>query len=442
MKSRMLNFMRLHLMPQPGSRLIVAVSGGRDSVVLLHLLAEAGYTLEVAHMNYGLRGAESDEDELFVRQLSDRCNFRCHVNKVDARAFMEAEGLSLQEAARIQRYAWFETLLSETGAAAVAVAHHMDDSIETMLINMIRGTGIKGLAGIRPVNGKVIRPLLFAQSEEIERYAKDNQLVWRIDSSNQKDDYLRNKIRHHLVPFIKALAREAHGGLTSSMQLISAQAALYASTAENLRKELLEEIGQDVAQIQLGKLTDSGHSTAILYELLSPFGFNASQILQINKALKGQPGKVFYSSEYEAYLGSKTIEINRISEESITDHQVFPDAPPHGLLEFSQIDWQPENQFPRDPSQAWLDAETLTLPLSLRSPKTGDRFFPLGMSGSQKLSDYLINNHFSHHKKQKTLLLADAAGNIVWICGHRIAHPNRITSRTRKVLVVKLRPFV
>lgn len=431
--------MRLHNMPQPGSRLIVAVSGGRDSVVLLHLLIDAGYEVEAAHMNYGLRGNESDEDEQFVRQLSTHWGIQCHVRCVDTRSFMEAEHLSLQEAARKLRYQWFDEILSETHASAIAVAHHLDDSIETMFVNLLRGSGIRGLGGIRPVNGSIIRPLGFAYAAEIERYALDNKLVWRTDSSNLKDDYLRNRIRHHLIPVLNKMVGPDHGGLAASMRLMSAQAALYASLTDELSKQWIKREGQDLIQISREKLDMQLHGTALLYELLSPLGFNSSQVLQMSNALQGQAGKKFASGKYEVYIGSKYIEISSKTEQQSEAYEVYPDVPPNCRFEFVLTDWEPGSIFPKDPAQAWLDFDTLKLPLMVRSPRKGDRFIPLGMESSQKLSDFFINNHFTNRTKAQTQLIVDARGAIVWISGFRIAHPNRITSHTRKVLSISIR---
>jgi tRNA(Ile)-lysidine synthase len=430
--------MRLHHMPPPGSRLIVAVSGGRDSLVLLHLLIDAGYVVEVAHMNYGLRGAESEEDEQFVRQLSGFYNLKCHFNKVDTQAFMQSERLSLQEAARQLRYQWFEKLIVQTGAKAVAVAHHVDDSIETMLVNLIRGTGIRGLAGIRPVNGNIIRPLGFAHAAEIEQYAIENKLSWRTDSSNLKDDYLRNRIRHHLLPLLKSIAGEDHGGLVSSMQLVSAQAALYASLADNLSKKLTQQEEEDVFRIRLDGLTDTRLNHAILYELISPFGFNSTQAFQMSDAIQSKAGKRFHSEHYDAYIGSKFIEISKISEDQPMC-EVYPNTPKDCHFEFKLMDWLPGNTYPHDPKQAWLDYDTLALPLSLRARRPGDRFIPLGMEAAQKLSDFFINNHFTQRQKEQTQLVVDANNAIVWVSGYRIAQPNRITTKTRKVLLIVAR---
>lgn len=439
MKSRMLSYMRLHNMPLPGSRLIVAVSGGRDSVVLLHLLINAGYEVEAAHMNFKLRAGESDEDELFVRQLSTDWGIQCHVRMVDTKSFSKAQQLSVQDAARKLRYQWFDKLVSDLNAEAVAVAHHLDDSIETVFINLLRGSGIRGLAGIRPVNGCVIRPLGFAYATEIEQYATENQLVWRTDSSNLKDDYLRNRIRHHLMPKLNEIAGENHGGLANSLQLISAQAALFASLTDELLNRMVRKDEQDIVQISRDQLELHPHSSAILYELLSPLGFNSKQVLQMSKALNGQAGKKFSSGQVEVYLGRKFIEISRKTEPQSEAYEVYPDIPPKCRFEFVLTDWEPGRIFPKDPAQAWLDFDTLELPLVVRSPRKGDRFIPLGMESSQKLSDFFINNHFTIRTKAQTQLIVDARGAIVWISGFRIAHPNRITSNTRKVLSIRIR---
>lgn len=436
----MLSYMRQHLMPLPGSKIIVALSGGRDSVVLLHLLIRAGFQVEAAHMNFSLRGSESDEDERFVIDLAEHWGVPLHIKRVDARTFAQAKKNSLQEAARILRYGWFDELVVHSGAEAIAVAHHLDDSIETTFINLLRGTGIAGLAGIRPVNGRIVRPLMFATSAEVEEFAVSEGLRWRNDSSNYKDDYLRNRIRHHLLPLLRTVAGETHRGLESSLELISSQAGLYAELTEELRHKLLEKIEDGAYRIAIPNLKMHQHTAAILYQILVPFGFNSKQAQQINQALGGQAGKVFHSSAYEIHLGSRCIEISaKIKLSEVLEHQVFPSPPESCPVEFEIIDWQSEKQFSQDAAQAWLDFDTLRLPLSLRSAKIGDRFVPLGMKKSQLLSDFFTNNHLSRHARKKTLLLIDADGKIVWVCGHRIAHPYRIRPSTSKVLVVRLK---
>lgn len=433
----MLSFMRLCKMPLQGSHLLVAVSGGRDSVVLLKLLQEAGYFLEAAHANFGLRGAESDEDEQFVRELCAKAGIPCHVRRFDTSAFMHEKGLSLQEAARELRYAWFDELLNSRNLPAVAVAHHQDDQIETMLINLIRGTGIKGLTGMRPVNGKIIRPLLWARSAQIAAYARQHGLSWRDDSSNQKDDYLRNRIRHHLIPVLNELTGNERGGLEKSVQLIANQSNLYREFSDKLRQDLLRPTGEGVFRIDKGSINAFSSPMAVLYELLSPFGFNSSQVLQLSNVLDAQPGKVFSSPEYEVYIAGEFLEISRKNETEQPEIQIYPEQKSESGLQIELINWHRGMEYSRNKEEAWLDYDTLRLPLFLRCPRKGDRFFPLGMKGSQLLSDFFVNNHFTRQMKKKALVIADANGQIVWLCGHRIAHPYRISAQTRKVLVIR-----
>ncbi len=424
-------------MPLPGSRIVVALSGGRDSVVLLHLLLEAGFRVETAHMNFKLRDSESDEDERFVANLADALGIPLHIRRVEAQKFAREKKISIQEAARVLRYRWFDEIIVQQSADAVAVAHHLDDSIETVFVNLLRGTGISGLAGIRPVNGKIIRPLLFAKSIEIEDFANAAGLRWRNDSSNFKDDYLRNRIRHHLMPLLHTIAGEKHGGLENSLELVSSEAGLYAELSDNLRNKLLEKDHKGLYRISLDKLKAYQHSAAALYQTLAPFGFNNKQVRQLYQALGRHAGKIFRSKEFEVYLGSKYLQINRIENSEYTEYQVFPNPPENCFLEFEIVEWESQMQFSKDNKQAWLDFDTLNLPLVLRSPKKGDRFVPLGMTKEQLLSDFLTNLKLNLSEKARTLLLADAHGKIIWVCGYRIAHPNRIQTGTFKVLKVK-----
>lgn len=429
-----------HLQISKGARILVAVSGGMDSVALLHLLRNAEIDSGVAHANFKLRGDESDSDELFVKNLADSFGRPFYCKHFDTEHFAQKEGISTQMAARQLRYAWFEEIADEGRWEFVATAHHMDDQIETFFINLLRGTGISGLKGIPARSGRIIRPLLTFYRSDIESWVKTHRLDYREDSSNYKTDYLRNRIRHHLVPVLDELQPSFRKIMAGNIDHLTAAEAFFRDGVNEMIKTLLRKTEAET-KISVPGLKQSGYGQLLLHEILQPLSFSTTQTQQIWQALDGQAGKTFYSHTHRLVKDRDQLIVQHLSRtgDDAVEFVIAKDTseiltPLH--LQFQvqpkDMDFQPV----ADPNQAFLDRDTINYPLKLRKWRQGDRFKPLGMKGRMKLSDFFTSNKFSLADKEKTWLLTDADDEIVWIIGHRIAQPCRIKAGTKSVLAI------
>lgn len=421
----------------PHARILVAVSGGMDSVALLHLLKILDFTIAVSHVNFQLRGDESNSDETFVKELAAQYGIPFYSKCFDTKSFADKEGISTQMAARNLRYEWFEQLATQHQWDFIATAHHLDDQIETFFINLLRGTGLSGLKGIPAKSGLIIRPLLPFYRSEIEEYVKTRRLDYREDSSNFKTDYLRNRIRHQLLPLLDEMQPSFRKVMAGNLDHLMAAENFFREAIAEHTKGMLRK-GDSGLQISIAQILQSNHPELLLHEILQDYGFSTTQTKQIFQALDSQPGKIFFTDTHRLIKDRDLLLLQPLSEldgdesgmvieEDITE--IF--CPLH--LQFQtlarDIDFQPSP----DPDKAFLDLATLNFPLKVRKWKQGDRFKPLGMKGQMKLSDFFVANKFSIAEKERTWLLTDNADNIIWIIGHRIADQNRIRPATRSV---------
>jgi len=419
-------------------RILLTVSGGVDSMVLLSLMASLGYRFGVAHCNFQLRGAESDEDEAIVAREAARYGVPCYNRRFDTLGEMERTGESMEMAARRLRYAWFEELRREHGYAAIAVAHHADDSIETFFINLLRGTGLRGLTGIGSRVGRVVRPLMFASRREILEYAVAEKIPFREDSSNRSTKYLRNKIRLGLIPRI----REINPKFTDLMRrnierLTEAQLFIEAAVA-HLREEVVTEAG-GIAAIHVDRIEAAYPRKFAVYELLSSqYGFKGDVTDAICRALDdGVSGRRFYAKEYAATIDRGRILVERIAPDDACEVAVERGAPRsycgNAVLYFETCEIDAVTNVAVPEQVALLDADLLHYPLRLRRWREGDTFVPLGMEGHKKVSDFLVDGKVSLPEKQRQfVLLSD--DRIVWLVGRRIDDRYRLTDRTEHVL--------
>ena len=422
-----------------GDRILLTVSGGADSMVMLTLFVESGFTsIGVAHCNFGLRGAESDGDETLVAAEVARLGLPFYCKRFDTQAEMERTGESMEMAARRLRYAWFEELRRREGYDLVAVAHHADDSIETFFINLLRGTGLRGLTGISSHFGHIIRPLMFASRKEIHDYAQAHRIPFREDSSNQSTKYLRNKVRLGVIPRM----REIHPKFTFLMRrnlrrLADAQHFID-HTIDCIRQVAVTSEG-GVDTICVEQIDKSYPRGFVIYELLnSTYGFKGDVIDALCRALRhGATGKRFYSREFVACIDRGNIVVTRIAEDDDCATLVERDAVRsycgNSVLYYELCDVDAIATFGVPPSVALLDADLLHFPLELRRWHEGDWFVPFGMAGHKKVSDYLIDAKVSMAEKQRQFVLV-SGGDIVWLVGHRINDRYRITSQTDNVL--------
>ncbi|MDR0976349.1 MAG: tRNA lysidine(34) synthetase TilS [Prevotellaceae bacterium] len=417
---------RQHLL-HAADRVLVALSGGADSVALLRLLLAAGYTCQAAHCNFRLRGDESDRDEAFVVSLCQRLQVPLHVRHFDTAAEARHRGISIEMAARELRYAWFEELRTALDCTVVAVAHHRDDSIETLLLNLVRGTGLNGLTGIRPRNGHIVRPLLCLSRDDITAYLDGIGQPYVTDSTNQEDLYTRNKIRLRLLPLMEELNPSVRATLARTADHLSDAAAIYRRRIDELRAQVTDADRHILIPALLA--TEAPH--ALLFELLYPLGFNSDQAEDIFRALDGQPGKTFVSATHRLVKDRDRLLVEPLDTAADT-------AAAAPRLVIDEAVRTPDFVLSRSPHVAMLDADSFTPPLTLRRWKQGDRFVPLGMKGEKLVSDYLTDRKCSLPERERQQVVCDADGRIVWLVGQRIDHRCRITDSTVRMVTLRV----
>lgn len=402
-------------------KVLVALSGGADSVALLRLLLSAGYSCEAAHCNFRLRGKESDRDEEFVRRLCREQQVELHVTHFDTEKIAEERHISIEMAARELRYDWFEELRKERRTAVTAVAHHRDDSVETILLNLIRGTGINGLLGIRPKNGFIVRPLLCMDRAEVVDYLKSIGQEYVTDSTNLQDDYTRNKIRLNLLPAMQEINPSVKESILATAEHLADAAAIYKKGIEEGKLRVSVPQG-----IRIEALKREPAPETLLFEILHPLGFNAARVKDIYRAIDGQPGKVFTANGYRVLKDRDLLWIEESKELT----------PPR--LQMEELPYTPDFIIPRDKDTACLDADKLRAPLTLRLWRQGDSFVPFGMKGTKKVSDYLTDRKFSRLRKERQWVLC-CGEDIAWLVGERTDNRFRVEEETKRVVVIRVR---
>jgi len=430
------SFIGKHHLLHTGAKVITGISGGADSVALLHLLSNEGYSCIAAHCNFHLRGEESNRDEQFVRDLCRKWNLPLEVIDFETEYIAAERKISIEMAARDLRYQWFEELRVKYRAEAIAVAHHKDDSVETFLLNLIRGTGIRGLSGMKPVNGKIIRPLLCVSRQEVEIYLKSHNLSFVHDSTNSETLYTRNKIRLEVLPLLEQLNPSIKETILQTSGHLNNTAEVYFSEIEKQRLALTRS-DSDKTYISIAGLQQSAFSQTILFELLTPFGFNSSVCSEIFDALGGLPGKQFFSPEYRLVKDREELIIEKIK--TVKDNIVTIVSPDEKKGSAHPLSFKilPVKEFriPKVKEMACFDADKVKFPLTLRKWQTGDRFVPFGMKGSKKLSDYFSDHKFSLLQKEDALVLCSGE-KIIWIVGERTDNRFRIDEQTTRILVI------
>lgn len=408
-----------------GDKVLIGVSGGADSVALLCVLHSLGVTCAVAHCNFQLRGEESDQDEEFVVNLCAELSVPLYSNK------FTIDG-SVQTEARKLRYTWFNELCNTHKFSKIAVAHHADDQVETFFINLLRGSGPSGLRGMKPAAGNVIRPMLKIRKCEIVSYLEGIGQTFRSDSSNEKDDYLRNAIRHRVIPALEDERKDASNSILQSMHWLLKAEGLVEQYVSSLNAEESYRTG---TRIQIDKVQTSLSPSIALYQLLSNYGFSGTIIEQISVAMQGQSGKRFESETHEAIIDREYIHVSPITYQERESYLVTTKGIDNPILltisEVTKTDWQPNPSI----NVAQFDAKSLVFPLTLRRWEEGDSFIPFGMAGSKKLSDFFIDLKLSVVDKRETWIL-ESNGEIIWVVGHRIDNRNRVTDNTDKIIEI------
>ena len=431
------DFFETYHIPQSAG-FIIAVSGGADSITLLHLFKYLNLNIIALHCNFGLRGKESNMDEQFVKRFCDLYGIPLSVRKFQTTRYAEEKGISIEMAARELRYEWFREMKNKKKMDYIVTAHHADDLAETIFINLCRGTGLKGLTGIKPVNGDLLRPLLSCSRTEILTYIEQQQLGFRTDSTNSSLKFVRNKIRHKIIPVCKEINPAFLNVIRENCETLKETEKIYTYGIEKLKKEVCEyKNGETLIHIQ--KTLETPAPYTLLYEILKPAGFNKTQIRDILNSSRSTPGKKFMSGmftltkerNYWRLSGSGPVPFTSFEIEQEGDYEI------NGILyRFELIASSAGFQIPADPAIACLDADKAPFPLRIRSWEKGDRFCPLGMKKLQKkLSDFFTDLKFSTKQKKECLLLT-SANQIAWVIGYRIDDRFKTNPFTQRILKI------
>jgi len=433
-----INYSQTHRLFQHGDRLLLAVSGGVDSIVLCELCKQSGYDFAIAHCNFGLRGAESDRDEQFVQALATKYGVPCWTWKPDTDNYARQYKLSVQVAARRLRYEWFDELLHKNQLNYLLTGHHAGDNIETSLFHFFRGTGIAGLRGMLPKTGNIIRPLLFASREDILQFAKQHQLQWMDDSSNATDKYSRNYLRHQLIPLVKNILPEAEQNLAANLQRFAETEQLYQQAIALHKKKLVGLKGNELHMPVL-KLQQTIPLHTVLYEIVKEYGFQPAQTGEIIALLDSQTGRYVQSPSHRVFKNRKWLIIAPL--QSTEAGNILIEQPGTILYDQSVLHITTAAMLP-DPLPATrdtvcIDASVVTFPLLLRKWKTGDYFYPLGMQKKKKLARFFIDTKLSKTDKEHVWVL-EMDKKIIWVVGHRIDDRFKVTASTQKLLVMNI----
>lgn len=428
---------------QRSDEVLLAVSGGIDSVVMLDLFEKLGVKYAIAHYNFKLRGDESDDDEKLVKELSKKYKVDVFVDSCNTKEFARNNGLSVQEAARDLRYTWFNKICKENNYSSIAVAHNNDDNIETFFINLFRGAGVKGLKGIPVKRQNIIRPLMFATRAQIEKYAQEHNLVFREDSSNKSDDYLRNKIRHHLIPVMEEISPGFDEAINKSIDNLNEADLLMRSIINEKKQQLFISNTGETVKIDLKELQKLTPIKIWLYYLLSEFCFTRKITDAVCLSLENEnrTGLKFSSSEYELLIDRDYLLIRKIAERSSTK-QFAISLDKNAVSEPIKIviehhNYSPEFVFSHSNNVAYFDAHKLSFPLVIRKWEHGDRMIPFGLKGSKLISDILIDNKVDLFVKEDTYVVTTNK-KIIWLVGHRSSDKFSVTNSTKKIYMMKL----
>ena len=448
MKQKISDYISKHSLLSRDALHLVALSGGADSVALLRILRDLDYKIEAAHCNFHLRGSESDRDEAFVRQLCDSLGIKLHLIHFDTETYASVHQVSIEMAARELRYGYFRSLCKDIGAETVCVAHHRDDAVETFLMNLLRGSGIHGLTGIRPKNGPIVRPLLCVGRQDILDYLHSIGQDYVTDSTNLESIVLRNKLRLQVLPLLKQLNPKAVENIDKTANYLREAEKVYNAYFAGNPDRGQVPVRNNPAQmsdrylspvrIPLDEITKQPSAECFLHEWLAPYGFNPSQIAQILDALTGESGREFLSATHtllidrsQLVLEPKQAEIKPLRIPEAGNYRFLPEI----LFSVKLTD---DISISKSAECATLDAANIQFPLTVRQVASGDAFCPFGMEGRKLVSDFLTDRKISLLEKRRQLVITAANGDIIWLVGQRTDHRYRITASTRQVLSITL----
>ena len=431
------------LLPSDKSRsscLILALSGGPDSVALLRMILDEGYNVEAAHCNFHLRGAESDRDEAFCKNLCEKLGVKLHLVHFDTKEFAQLRGISIEMAARELRYRWFTQLAQDTGAEGVCIAHHSDDQVETILLNMLRGTGLKGLLGMKRKNGIFLRPLLGVSRNEILQYLDAIGQDYVTDSTNLEDDAQRNKLRLDVIPLLEKVTPAAKQNILRMADNLGDVAEVVKQSLEDARQRCAMATRSGKAY-SLKMIRSYASPRLLLWSLVSDHGFNREQATEMLSSTEG--GRIWTSQQTVAVISNNTLFFYaRAAWETPLPTLRIPEE---GLYSFHNGNFRVTiaEAIPPQPSKerniATLDADTATFPLTLRPALAGDRFVPFGMNGSKLVSDYLKDRKVEPLERHQQLVVTNSDGQIMWLVGRTVDERFKIAGSTKKVLTMELK---
>ncbi|NQT76578.1 MAG: tRNA lysidine(34) synthetase TilS [Bacteroidetes bacterium] len=421
-------------------RLLLAVSGGMDSMAMAELFRLAAYDYAFIHCNFKLRGSDSEADHAFVKETAQSHGVPFFSRSFETQEIADNTGESVQMVARDLRYAYFSEIAQKEGFDIIAIGHNLDDQIETFFINLSRGCGIAGLHGIRMKQGKLIRPVMFASREDIEEFIRQNNIAYREDASNQSLKYKRNLIRHKLIPLFVELNPNFREEMGANISRLSGTEEVYRQFVDEMKQTLWDEKDNSIS-IDIAGLMDLHPIRTFLFEFISPYGYNAADVENIITALDNIPGKMFFSASHRLLIDRKKILLTKLNEKdgyaseyTLKREDLFLAEPVTLKISMRKAG---DYKIPLDQNIASLDYDKLAFPLMLRRWKAGDLFIPLGMKNRKKLSDFFIDEKFSRLQKEQTWVLCSGE-DVAWIVGSRIDERYRITSETKDVYKIEL----
>lgn len=435
------DFIKSHTLFQPQDKILLAVSGGKDSVTMVQLFVASGFTFGISHCNFNLRGEESIRDQEFVKTLAQQLNVPFHLNSFETTTYAKEHKVSIQMAARELRYTYFEELRLEFNYHKIAVAQHHNDVMETMILNLIRGTGIAGLHGIKPDFNYIIRPMLCFNSASIEEMVEENSLDYVEDSSNASNKYMRNKIRLDIIPEMKKLNPSLEDTFRKNLSYFSELEELLIEKVEILQKDFLLEKDGNIS-VSIKAVQGLHPKQLLLFELLKPFNFNLTTIKDIISNLDGISGKQFFSETHQLIIDRTQLIISsrgqHILRTKLIEAQEEQISYGDLLLNISLTETIPDSLL-TELNQIYVDAELLIYPLKLRAWQETDNFHPFGMNGEKKVSDYFINQKIPLNDKKNIPILVNGDGKIIWICGYRSDDRFKVKPNTKKISIFELK---
>ncbi|WP_396600809.1 tRNA lysidine(34) synthetase TilS [Algibacter sp. R77976] len=418
------------------AKILIAISGGIDSVVLTHLCYKLKLDMSLAHCNFNLRGNESDTDEAFVLELAENLGLEVFIESFDTETYAKDNKCSIQMAARELRYHWFDELSEQLQFDYILTAHHADDNLETFLINFTRGTGIDGLTGIPEINEKFVRPLLPFSSEDIATYAETNKITWRDDSSNKSVKYLRNKLRHQVIPILKEINPSLLQSFQSTLNNLNDTADIVEESTNAVLKRAIETIDDNHITFKISEFKKVNNPKAYLFEVFKDYGF--TEWNDIVDLLDAETGKQVFSSTHRLIKNRAHLLLSEINLDLSETISVLEDETeiktPFGVLFFDEAD----AIFGKRTNVIFVDKHQLKFPLTIRKYKEGDVFYPLGMKGKKKVSKYFKDEKLSLLDKENTWLLY-SGNDIVWVINRRADNRFRVTENTKQILKIELK---